>query len=67
LISFLRTNFISSEKTRSQLAHHEPVRENPTVSEIAADFPRHQETKRDPEKDERRNIDRRKRATPQFY
>jgi hypothetical protein len=53
-------------KTRSQLVHREPVRENPTVSEIAADFPRHQETKRDPEKDERRDIDRRKRATPQF-
>jgi len=48
------------------LVHREPARENPTVSEIAAGFPRRQETKRDRGKDERRNIDRRKRATPQF-
>jgi hypothetical protein len=44
----------------------EPMKGNPTVSEIAADLPRYQNAKGDPKKEERRNIDRRKGAVLQL-
>jgi hypothetical protein len=39
---------------------------NRTVSEIATDFPRHEQTERDPKKYQRRDVDWRKRALLDF-